>query len=68
MVKVPPPPIHLQVFGFTKCVEPVQLNTIGASASNTVTLNEQLDEPTGLVAVAVTVVVPTGKRLPGAIE
>ena len=41
---------------------------IGGVASNTVTVNEQLEDPTALIAVAVIVVVPTTKKLPGAME
>ena len=40
----------------------------GLSLSVTITVNWQIDEPTGLVAVADTGVVPTGKKLPDAIE
>jgi uncharacterized membrane protein len=45
-------------------VERTLESATGASLSTIVTVNEQTDTPTALVAVAVTVVVPTGKKLP----
>ena len=41
---------------------------VGSVTSSTVTENVLIDTPTALVAVVVTVVVPTGKKLPGADE
>jgi hypothetical protein len=41
---------------------------VGFSASTTVTVNVQLATPQLFVAVAVTVVVPTGKKVPDACE
>ena len=41
---------------------------VGLTLSITVTVNEQVDIPTAFVAVAVTVVVPTGNNVPGFCE
>ena len=41
---------------------------VGLSVSFTVTVNEHCAEPQVFVAVAVTVVVPTGKKVPGFFE
>ena len=49
-------------------VASASVETTGASLSLTVTVNEQLEVPHALEAVAVTAVVPTGKKLPEAFE
>ena len=41
---------------------------VGGCTSSTVTVNVQVAVPQALVAVAVTVVVPTGKKVPEACE